>query len=58
MKFEKIINYKLRTETAYKLFSNQNINTEIINKFQTIKNKVIVKSAQMKMKIERLKTMY
>jgi len=56
LKFEKIINYKLRTETAYKLFSNQNINTEIINKFQTIKNKVIVKSAQIKMKIERLKT--
>ena len=58
LKFERMINYKLKTESAHKLFSNQNINSEVISKFQKIKNKVIIKNAQMKMKIEKLKAMY
>jgi hypothetical protein len=55
---EKVIEYKFKTEPAHKLFSNQRVNAEIVNKFQKIKEKVSIKHAQMKIKLERLKAMY
>jgi len=55
---EKMIEYKLKTEPAHKLFSNQRVNGEIANKFQKIKEKVSIKHAQMKIKLEKLKAMY
>jgi hypothetical protein len=55
---EKMIEYKLKTEPAHKLFSNQRVNAEIVNKFQKIKEKVSIKHAQMKIKLEKLKAIY
>jgi len=55
---EKMIEYKLKTEPAHKLFSNQRVNGEIANKFQKIKEKVSIKHAQMKIKLEKLKAIY
>jgi hypothetical protein len=57
-KFSLMIEYKLKTEPAHKLFSNQRVNGEIVNKFQKIKEKVSIKHAQMKIKLEKLKAMY
>ena len=53
-----MIEYKLKTEPAHKLFSNQRVNAEIVNKFQKIKEKVSIKHAQMKIKLEKLKAIY
>ena len=35
-----MIEYKLKTEPAQKLFSNQRVNAEIVNKFQKIREKL------------------
>jgi hypothetical protein len=55
---EKMIEYKLKTEPAHKLFSNQRVNAQVISKFQIIKQKMITKHYQSKHKLNILRASY